>query len=80
MYENTLAKVSSPDGETGDTLAPYIFVFVVDYALRKAIEGEEEELGFHLVKRRSRGIGPDVVTDLDFADDIAFISEDIDQE
>ncbi len=44
MYENTKAKVVSPDGETelfdllagvlqGDTLAPYLFIIVLDYAL-----------------------------------------------
>ncbi|XP_072015018.1 uncharacterized protein [Amphiura filiformis] len=65
MYQNTKAKVISPDGETelfeilagvlqGDTLAPYLFVIVLDFALRIAIEGNEEELGFHLEKRRSR--------------------------
>ncbi len=48
MYENTKAKVVSPDGETelfdllagvlqGDTLAPYLFIIVLDYALRTAI-------------------------------------------
>ena len=39
----------------------------------------EEELGFHLILRRSRRISPDTVTDLDFADDIALISEEINQ-
>ncbi len=32
----------------GDTLAPYIFVIMLDYALRQAINGREEELGFQL--------------------------------
>ena len=91
MYENTRAKVISPDGETdlfdilagvlqGDTLAPYLFVIVLDYAwLRMAIDGKEEELGFHLERRKCRRIGPVVVTDLDFADDIALLSMDIRQ-
>ena len=50
MYENTYARVLAPDGETawfqilagvlqGDTLAPSLFIFVLDYALRKAIDG-----------------------------------------
>ena len=51
----------------------------MDYALREAIDGREEELGFHLVKRKSRRVGPEVLTDLDFADDIALISEEIRQ-
>ena len=88
MYKGTKAKVLSPDGETepfeissgvlqGDTLAPYLFIIVLDYALRKAINGREEELGFCLKKRRSRRIGPETITDLDFADDIALLSEQI---
>ena len=47
MYANTRAKVISPDGETGDvditagvlqgdTLAPFLFVIVLDYALRES--------------------------------------------
>ena len=90
MYEDTKAKVISPDGETdtfdivagvlqGDILAPNLFVVVLDYALRKAISGREEELGFQLVRRQSRRIGPVVLTDLDFADDIALLSEEIHQ-
>ena len=63
----------------GDTLAPYLFVVVLDFALRMAIDGKEEELGFQLEKRRCRRVGPEVVTDLDFADDIALLSEEIEQ-
>ena len=88
MYNNTMAKVISPDGETelfeilagvlqGDTLAPYLFVIVLDYALRMAIEGKEEDLGFQLTRRQSRRVGPEVVTDFDFADDIALLSEEM---
>ncbi|KAI8484256.1 hypothetical protein Bbelb_380410 [Branchiostoma belcheri] len=82
----SLYEVVTPDGDTrpfeilqGDTLAPYLFVLMLDYALRVAIEGREEELGFQLMKRRSRRIGPKVVTDLDFADDIALLSEKVHQ-
>ena len=89
-YTGTKAKVLSPDGETklfeiqagvlqGDTLAPYLFVIVVDYALRDAISGREEELGFQIERRQSRRIGPEVLTDLDFADDIALLSSEIHQ-
>ena len=45
----------TPDGKTdffeiqtgvlqGDTLAPYIFSIVLDYAMRRVIDGREEEL------------------------------------
>jgi len=86
MYKDIQARVITPDGETelfdivagvlqGDTLAPYLFAIVLDYVMRKAIDGREEELGFHLVKRKSRRVGPVTITDTDFADDIALISE-----
>ena len=80
MNENTRANVILPDGDIypfnilagvlqGETLAPYLFVTVLDYALWMAIECQEGELGFHYVK--SMQIRLDIVTDLDFADDIA---------
>ena len=60
MYQNTMAKVISAEGVTDpfnklagvlhvDTLAPYLFVIVMDYALRKAVESHEGKLGFQLV-------------------------------
>ena len=90
LYDNTRARVISPDGETeyfdittgilqGDTLAPYLFVIVLDYVMHQTLEGREEELGFQLERRKSRRIGPKVITDLDFADDIALITEEIHQ-
>ena len=90
MYTDIKAKVASPDGETdffdiiagvmqGDTLAPYLFVIVLDHAMRKATEGKEEELGFTLRKRRSRRVPAVAITDLDFADDIALLSYSIDE-
>ena len=90
LYEGTRARVVSPDGETdyfdvlagvlqGDTLAPYLFAIVVDYLMRKAISGMEEELGFTLRPRRSRRVPPITVTDLDFADDIALLCNEIHQ-
>ena len=55
IYSNTQAKALSPDGKTkpfevtkgvlqGDTLAPYLFIIVLDYALWKAMQSREEEL------------------------------------
>ena len=54
-YKGTKTKVLSPDGKTepfeissgvlqGDMLAPYLFIIVLYYALRKAINGRAEEL------------------------------------
>ena len=90
MYTNTKAKVISPDGETemfdittgvlqGDTLAPFLFIIVLHYAMRKAMAGKEEELGFTITPRRSRRHPKVVLADLDFADDIALLSDEIAQ-
>ena len=63
----------------GDTLAPFLFVIVLDYALRKAINGREHDPGFTIRPRRSlRDIRVEV-TDLEFADDIALLSNDVEQ-
>ena len=63
MYENTRAKIISPDGETdffkilagvlqGDTLAPHLFITVLDCVLQKTFEGREHELGFTLQEKK----------------------------
>ena len=49
------------------------------YVMRKAIGGREEELGFKLDRRRSRRHHPVILTDTDFADDIAITTEEISQ-
>ena len=87
IYTNTKAKVLSPDGETdvfeitmgvlqGDTLAPFLFVIALDFAMRKAIE---EQFGFTITPKQSRRIQAKTITDLDFADDIALLSDMIEQ-
>ena len=89
-YAITRAKVYSPDGVSeefdivagvlkGDTLSPYLFIIVLDYALRKAINGHEDELGFTIAPRRSRRLHLTVLTYLDFADDIALLSNTVSQ-
>ena len=90
MYRDTSARVVTPDGESedfrihagvlqGDTLAPFLFIVALDYALRKAIAGREEELGFTLTRRRSRRQPAVVLTDLDYADDICLVSKQAEQ-
>ena len=89
-YKNTHAKIITPDEETehfeitkvvlqGDTLAPYLFVITLDYAIRQALEGREEELGFEISKRRSSRHPAIHLSDLSYADDIAFISKEVEQ-
>ena len=90
LYENTRASVLTPDGETelfsivagvlqGDTLAPYLFAIVLDYAMRQAVGGKENELGFELERRKSSRHPAVSISDLDFADDIALLSENVEQ-
>ena len=90
MYAGTRAKVVTPDGDSeefdiqagvmqGDTLAPFLFVIVLDYALRKAINGREQDLGLTLTPRRSRRYPAVVLTDLDYADDISLLSNNMEQ-
>ena len=65
IYENTRAKILSPDGDTeffdtlasvlqGDALAPYLFAIVIDYTMRQAVGDQQLALGFKLDKRRTR--------------------------
>lgn len=90
LYEDTRAKVLSPDGETdyfeilagvlqGDTLAPYLFAIVIDYVMRRAIGDRAHELGFTLYPRKSRRVHSVNVTDLCFADDIALLVDELQQ-
>ena len=90
LYKDTYASVLSPDGLTeqfeikagvlqGDTLAPYLFALVVDYAMRETIQCDEEKLGFEIHPRKSRRHPAITVTDMMFADDIALLSNEIAQ-
>ena len=90
MYTNIKEKVVSPDGYTdyfqiysgviqGDTLALYLFVIVLDYAMRQNTPCKEEELVFTLRRRQSRGMLDICLTDFDLADDIALRSDEIKQ-
>ena len=83
MYSNTQAFVRSPDGDTkffniiagvlqGDTFAPYLFIIVLDYVLRNL--DQTKDLGFTLKKHLSRRNPAEMLTDIDFADDLALLS------
>ena len=89
LYTNTSAKVLSPDGDTdefmivagvlqGDTLAPFLFTIVLDYALRIATKNEEA-VGFTLEKARGRRYPSKILCDTDFADDISLLSNTLEQ-
>ena len=64
IYNNLRARIKTTEGDTdyfrmfagimqGDTLAPYLFVIVLDYSMAKAISGRENELGLTLQHRQS---------------------------
>jgi hypothetical protein len=58
----------------GDTLAPYLFVIVMDYVLRVALDGESS-LGLMIKKGTTRRHPSKYLTDLGFADDITLFSD-----
>ena len=85
MYNDTNAHVKSPDGDTdffailagvlqGDTLAPFLFIIMLDYAMRKATR-DHEQLGFTLQQSRSKRYPVVTITDTDFADDVTLLSD-----
>ena len=87
-YDHIIAHVTSPDGVTddfdiqagvlqGDTLAPFLFIIVLDYVLRKALHGHEDRLSFTLQPRKSKRSGSQTITDLDFADDITPLADSL---
>ena len=87
LYSGTKAQVITPDGMTelfdilagvlqGDTLAPYLFIIVVDYCMSLAI-AKHPEVGLTLTPARSRRIKADKISDTEFADDIALIADSI---
>ena len=84
FYRNAKVKVRSPDGDTeyldivarvlqGDTLAPYLFIICQDCVLRTSIDKIREN-GFEMTKKRSRRYPAKTITDADYADDIAILT------
>ena len=89
LYENTMAQVLSPDGDTeffeiiagvlqGDTLVPLLFIIALDYAMRTATSNPEVT-GFTLSTRHSKRHPATFITDTNFADDIALISDNLEK-
>ena len=59
----------------GDVLAPFLFIILVDYLLKKATSDLDSGAVTH--PRRSRRYPVKVLNDLDFADDIALLESTI---
>ena len=84
LYRNTKVKVRSPDGDThyfdivagalpGDALTPYLLNICLDDVLRTSIDKIKENC-FKLTKERSRRYPSELITDADYADDIALLA------
>ena len=84
LYKSTKVKVRSPDRNTdyfdivagaqqGDTLASYLFIICLDYLLRKSMDKIKKN-GFQLTKKKSRRCLEKIITDADYADDIAIMT------
>ena len=89
LYQNTTAKVQSPDGDTdpfnilagvlqGDTLAPFIFIICLDYVLRTSVD-LLKEFGFTLKTARGRRYPAEKITDADYADDLSLFTNNIEE-
>ena len=85
MYENPETFVNTSDGPTqlfktttgilqGDTLAPYLFVIVVDYILRQSADSLNAK-GIDIKPTKTSRETAKYLTDLDYADDIALLSQ-----
>lgn len=83
LYRNTTAAVITPDGLSdtfsttsgvlqGDTLAPFLFVLLLDWVLRSAFPTTED--GFLLRQRTSSRHPEQRISVLAYADDLALLS------
>jgi hypothetical protein len=87
LYYGANAKVCTSDGISdpfdlsigvlqGDTLAPYLFILVMDFIMRQAIP-DNSNYGFEYTKRNGSRQPSQKIAELLFADDIALISGNI---
>jgi hypothetical protein len=87
LYDSSHSRVKTIDGLTdffrtligvlqGDTLAPFLFIIVLDYVLRNCMTLDH---GLTIIPRQSRRVPAVRVTDLDFADDLALTADTIEQ-
>ncbi len=83
MYHNTSASVLTADGETavfntssgvlqGDTLAPFLFILMLDWVLRVAIPDDSN--GFLISRKIGKRHPEQRVSVLGYADDLALVS------
>ena len=58
----------------GDTLAPFLFIICLVYVLKKALD-RNNNLGYTLIERRSKKYPAIKITDVDYADDLAIVTD-----
>ena len=69
LYSNTKSTILTPDGETehfsilagilqGDTLAPFLFIIVIDYIMRVSVDTMKENGLLYQPRRSSRYLMP----------------------
>ena len=58
----------------GDPLAPFLFIICFDYVLKKAFH-LNNDLGFTLIERRSNRYPAIQFSDMDYADDLAIVTD-----
>ena len=84
LYTDTKAQVLTPEGLTelfdimagvlqGDTLAPYLFIIVVNYCMKLTLENDPD-IVFTLKPARSKCHKAIKLADIEFADDIALMA------
>ena len=84
-YKDTKSIVRSDDGDTefitktggvlqGDTLAPFLFIIFLDYVLKMSLD-RDNVLGCILSERKSRRYPEIKITDVDYADDLAIVTD-----
>ena len=89
LYTNTRSQVITPDGMIeffeilavmlqGDTLAPYLFVIVIDYCMGLALE-KHRDFGFTVTLARRRIVKAKKISDAEFADDIVLVANTINE-
>ena len=85
LQRNTKSLVRSPDEDTeffdflagvlqGDTLAPFLFVICLDYALRICVD-KCNEYDVTLELARSRRFPTKKINDADYVEDLALLSD-----
>ena len=85
IYTESESCILTPDGMTdffaittgilqGDTLAPLLFIIVLDYVLRTSVDCLNDK-GLEVEPRKSSRYPSKHVTDVDFADDLALMAD-----